>query len=764
MPNFSYLSPAQFETFAADILSAVHGVYFERYGEGRDGGVDCKHVTNTNEVWIGQAKRYKNTANLLSKLPEEQVKMARQANPPARYFLVTSCSLTPANKESIKTTMHPFVLSTADIYGKDELISLLSDYQNIYHKHHQLWLHGVEQLNRYLQHANYNRITVEYQRLLEETKYYLHPAAEESIYQQLNDGNSCLIVGEPGIGKSITAGQIALQWQLNNRNSELIWLNDRNFEQALQLIRQDAEQIIVLDDFLGATFLDTSGILAFAKDWQALLFHAQQAQGKLKLIFTTRNYILEQALALIDVNYSLINDLCKNAVVIEHKNAWFRVELLQNLLYKSSFTKEQLQTFNEQQLYWPILKTKAFTPRLFTTLIEQLARLPANEFNLAVKQGITGQHQLWQNIFNHLSKPAQTLLYLMAIAGQYADSHVLKTAFYTLYQQLYAGIAPLNSFDQALIELEPTFIVTESHLNKIWCNPINPSVIDFLHLSINDNTPLINALIHSIESLPWGVNNFALNTENTKPIKLKCKQIDLLLDKLVELLNEPASQLMQITGKENEGWEERTLSFGNKLSRLWRVVMTDLVLAKQLYEKLEPLLPEPHNWQTLFIEVGMEEILNLSCYLPKEEQHSIWVQATRNTSNSEDAAAIASFYYNNKDAKKELEPQRKAIIKRLLDTCENEIYEVTDPDHLEAILHDLYTLKEYLNTDISNEKFMVYSKIEDLNNGLFDQFLDDNLPTYYNHPEPSSDHPNILSQLAKIKTKVEESFSNLVCF
>jgi len=53
MPNnYLSLTPTDFETLAADILSALHSVHFERYGEGRDGGVGGKFVTNDGGIWI----------------------------------------------------------------------------------------------------------------------------------------------------------------------------------------------------------------------------------------------------------------------------------------------------------------------------------------------------------------------------------------------------------------------------------------------------------------------------------------------------------------------------------------------------------------------------------------------------------------------------------------------------------------------------------------------------------------------------------------
>lgn len=319
--NYLSLSPSHFETLAADILSAVHSVHFERYGEGPDGGVDCKYITNEDEVWIGQAKRYRDVKALLRQMEHEQKKMLQLPQAPARYFLVTACSLSPSNKAAIQQAMGPFILSTGDIYGAEDLDALLQQYSAIYRKHHRLWLHGVEQLTQYLQRAHYIRAEATYERIIHESKSYVAHSAEHAINLQLATQNSCLIVGDPGIGKSATAGQIALRHLLETHQAELIWIDDRNFEQALQLIRTDSPQIIVMDDFLGATFLHDDGILAFQRDWQALLRTAQRANGRLKLLFTTRNYILEQALAQIDDNQPLIAELCQHAVYIEHNSA-----------------------------------------------------------------------------------------------------------------------------------------------------------------------------------------------------------------------------------------------------------------------------------------------------------------------------------------------------------------------------------------------------------------------------------------------------------
>lgn len=123
--TFDYyrLSPTDFEALAADLAGALLGVRFERFCEGRDGGIDFRHSAADGGVTIGQAKRYKTAAQLLAKIGEELPKLERLR--PARYLLVTSCALTPANKTALCNALAPW-LREENLLGQAELDDALS--------------------------------------------------------------------------------------------------------------------------------------------------------------------------------------------------------------------------------------------------------------------------------------------------------------------------------------------------------------------------------------------------------------------------------------------------------------------------------------------------------------------------------------------------------------------------------------------------------------------------------------------------------------
>ena len=82
MYQFNTLSPNEFENLAADLVGAIQNRYFQRFAEGPDSGIDG---LVDKDKWIIQAKRYKNTSDLLSKIKAEKQKLDKLK--PKRYFL-----------------------------------------------------------------------------------------------------------------------------------------------------------------------------------------------------------------------------------------------------------------------------------------------------------------------------------------------------------------------------------------------------------------------------------------------------------------------------------------------------------------------------------------------------------------------------------------------------------------------------------------------------------------------------------------------------
>ena len=76
-------------------------------------------------------------AGLLRDLKVEAGKVT--ALKPTRYLLVTSVSLSPANKQAIAAVFSGR-LAVSDVLGQDDLNNLLGRHPEVEHKHYKLWL------------------------------------------------------------------------------------------------------------------------------------------------------------------------------------------------------------------------------------------------------------------------------------------------------------------------------------------------------------------------------------------------------------------------------------------------------------------------------------------------------------------------------------------------------------------------------------------------------------------------------------------------
>jgi hypothetical protein len=128
MPDYSFeqLSPYDFEVLSRDILQDAIKVRLESFKTGRDQGIDFRYATaDTANSIVVQCKHYRKSglSKLIGAIKKELPKL--KVLDPERYILTTSVGLTPANKTTILNLLSPYVASTEDIWGADDLNNAL---------------------------------------------------------------------------------------------------------------------------------------------------------------------------------------------------------------------------------------------------------------------------------------------------------------------------------------------------------------------------------------------------------------------------------------------------------------------------------------------------------------------------------------------------------------------------------------------------------------------------------------------------------------
>ena len=144
MLNFANLSDLEFEYLCKDVMSATLKVRLERFGPGRDDGVDLTDDAYQKNIVV-QVKHYIATdvRGVIASLKKEVPKV--QALNPEQYYVCCPKELTPQNKQEIYALFQDYMDSTANIITLIELNDFLEKEENaeILRRHFKLWLEST---------------------------------------------------------------------------------------------------------------------------------------------------------------------------------------------------------------------------------------------------------------------------------------------------------------------------------------------------------------------------------------------------------------------------------------------------------------------------------------------------------------------------------------------------------------------------------------------------------------------------------------------
>jgi hypothetical protein len=209
-----------------------------------------------------------------------------------RYYIATTVGLTPDRKNKIYQLFYPLIKSEADIYGKDDIINLISKHQSIEEKYYKLWLTSTTVLNKLLNAKIYNLSNFQLEQIKEDAKIYVHNESYDKAQNILKENHYIIISGIPGIGKT-TLARILVYDLIASGIHDLIYLSS-NIGDAYKSYRENDRQIFFFDDFLGRNFLEERLDRNEDKDLIDFIKKIKTSKNKY-FIMTTREYILRQA-------------------------------------------------------------------------------------------------------------------------------------------------------------------------------------------------------------------------------------------------------------------------------------------------------------------------------------------------------------------------------------------------------------------------------------------------------------------------------------
>ncbi|MDD5026448.1 MAG: restriction endonuclease [Candidatus Peribacteraceae bacterium] len=528
--NFGRLSPTDFEKLMKDLIEKELEISLEIFTNGPDEGIDlrCSHPKNKNGTII-QCKHYKETNDLMKnlKLEAEKVKKLK----PDRYIVATSAGLTPDNKDEIMKIFKPFIKCTADIYGITEIESLLSSNPEILKQHFKLWLADTAILQKIL-HSGIE-VFSEFSRdkINRDLSLYVQNESFKVANELLEINGYCIISGEPGIGKTTLAHMLIYNYL--NDGYELIYVSKDIEEAATKFDNSDKKQIFYYDDFLGANFLEQ--FLEKNEDSRISIFIEKIAKSKnKKLIFTTREYILNQA----KIKYEKIErsnvDFSKCVIDLESYTKVQKAQILYNHLYHSDLSQEVKDSICKKKYYHKIIEHRNYSPRI----IEDLSRLneidDVDVFIAECLRHLNDPQIVWKSAFDlKITESSRNLLYVLYGLQKQCKLDQLKEAwmkFHSHQCKKYNNSMQANDFDLSIKELQKSFIVLDVHnVGGKYVHLvrfINPSVVDFLLARIKNNEVLIEDMLNNC--IFWEQIIYFLNlSRQNKYVEIAMDKFDL---------------------------------------------------------------------------------------------------------------------------------------------------------------------------------------------------------------------------------------------
>ena len=340
--------------------------------------------------------------------------------------------------------------------GKQDIAGLLARHSDIERRHIKLWLTSTEVLDALLNSGITNRSVGALDRAKEQLRLWVPNPSFDRSREILEDDHVCVISGTPGIGKTMLANVLLADYA--SREYQHIAISD-DIDEGDRLWRPNDRQIFLYDDFLGHV---TYGELQLSKNEPSRLaefFERVRKSNNKRLILTTREYILSEAMLRYEPLTEEAVARSKSVVSLEDYTPRIRAQILYNHLFFSSLPPQLKSALLPKRRYWDVIRHRNYNPRVIehAVSLDGVESLSPDEFVSNILATLENPTRVWERIFGNL--PIMARRVLLAVASLPSE------AFLEDVQHVVESLSPKDfdagEFKNAVSMVEGTFVNLE---------------------------------------------------------------------------------------------------------------------------------------------------------------------------------------------------------------------------------------------------------------------------------------------------------------
>lgn len=504
--DFSTINNKEFEVLCMDLLNAKHDLNLQSFKPGRDKGIDMRYSTskNNNEI-IVQAKHYTGSqyAQLKHSVKKELEKIEKLR--PGRYIVVTSQPLSAVEKDELKEILNPFVLSSNDILGKEDLNAILRAHPEVEKRHFKLWFSSIDILETVINNAVEGRTRYHLESIQKKIPFYVLTKKLDEALEILHREKLLVITGQPGIGKTTLADIILFEKAKNGFKVYKVE-NIREAEDVISVSSED-KQFFYFDDFLGSNYLELVNPHKTESQLVTFVERVKNTPNKY-LVLTTRTVILNHAKEKHEkIRHSKIMNRRFELALTDYTK-YEKAKILYNHLFFNDVNEELYNSILDEKFYRKIIQHKNYTPRImeFITDKSKINAFSPKLYLEFILNNLNNPKEIWRHSFNNqIGYMDRRLLLTLFSLPKGISEQILNDAFENrmIYEkEKHNQTIDSNQFLQSIKILLDGFIsstiIKNQEESRVY-SFINPSLEDFLIGYLSDSLQERKAIILSMK-------------------------------------------------------------------------------------------------------------------------------------------------------------------------------------------------------------------------------------------------------------------------